>query len=380
MTLLVIIYLSFISLGLPDAVLGAAWPMMYPDLGASVEAAGLINMVTALGTILSSLFSARILRKLGTGKLLVMSVIATALALTGYAFVRSAWMLMVLAVPLGLGAGAVDAALNSYVSLHYEAKHMSWLHSFWGLGASAGPMLMALTRGSWRLGYLIIAALQIGLSVILLRALPKWQDKGIEKNAAAERSPRYKDLLRVPGVLPALSAFFFYCAAEALMGLWSSSYLVLARGAPKADAAAFAGLFFAGITAGRMLSGFLAEKFSYQGMLRLGEGLILMGLLLLQLLPLFAAPFALFVVGLGCAPIYPLLIHRTPFHFGEAFSPYIIGLQMASAYTGTLLVPALFGQIAGDAYIAFLPAAALIMVLLMTGMTEKLRDVRAHTL
>ncbi len=241
-------------------------------------------------------------------------------------------------------------------------------------------MMMALTRGSWRLGYLIIAALQIGLAVILLRALPKWQDKGAEKSAAAVMSPRHKDLLRMKGVLPALGAFFFYCAAESLMGLWSSSYLVLARGAAKTSAAAFSGLFFAGITTGRLLSGFLTQKYSHQGLLRLGEGLIFLGLLTLALLPLGAAPFALFVLGLGCAPIYPLLMHRTPFHFGETYSPYIIGLQMAGAYTGTLIMPPLFGQLAGQTSIALLPLAALIMLLLMTIMTEKLRDVRAETL
>lgn len=348
--LLLLIYISFISLGLPDAVLGAAWPMMYPSLHTPMEMAGTLNMLVALGTVLSSYFSARLIARMGTGRLMVASVLMTALALLGYALFPSIPFIIVFSLPLGLGGGAVDAALNSYVSLHFEARHMSWLHCFWGIGAALGPVIVSLVSGlggSWRLGYLLISVLQLGLTMILFKAVPLFQDSPAASLENKTAAPGTLQLLRIPGVSYSLAAFFLYCAAEALTGLWSSTYLVLTHHISKESAAALAALFYTGLTIGRLLNGFLTLKIDHLTNLRLSCLLMALGLLILLFLPITFAAIALFLVGFGCAPVYPMLMHRTPHSFGEQYSPYIIGLQMATAYLGTLSIPPLFGLLAG---------------------------------
>lgn len=366
--LLLLIYISFISLGLPDAVLGAAWPMMYPSLHTPMEMAGSINMLVALGTVLSSYFSARVIARMGTGRLMVTSVFMTAIALLGYAISPSIPLIILFSLPLGLGAGAVDAALNSYVSLHYEARHMSWLHCFWGVGAALGPVMISLVSGlgaSWRIGYLLIGVLQAALAMVLLKAVPLFKDSPIATDSQKGTQPRTGQLLRIPGVPYALAAFFLYCAMEALTGLWSSTYLVLTHNVSKESAAALAALFYAGITLGRLLNGFLTMRIGFLTNLRLGGLMMILGLSTLMLLPVaFAAP-ALFLVGFGCAPVYPMLMHRTPYSFGEQNSPYIIGLQMATAYVGTLSIPPLFGLIAGESHIHLLPVLGLALAILL---------------
>ena len=378
--LLAIIYLAFISLGLPDALLGAAWPSMYPQFDVPVSYAGIISMIIALGTVVSSLQSDRLTKKLGTGKVTALSVLMTAMALFGFATSHSFGMLCLWAIPYGLGAGSVDASLNNYVALHYESRHMSWLHCMWGIGASAGPYIMgyALTAGwGWNSGYHIIAVLQIVLTAILLCSLPLWKQRPAEvlqdgkvQNAKALS---IREVLQLAGAREILVCFFCYCALEQTTGLWASSYLTLHKGVSADTAASFASMFYLGITVGRALSGFLTMKLNDVQMIRLGEVIIGIGVLVM-LLP-FGQSLSLaglILIGLGCAPVYPCVIHSTPAHFGADKSQAIIGIQMACAYVGTCLMPPVFGLIANHITVALLPVYLLIILVLMVIMHELL--------
>ena len=379
--LLVIIYISFISLGLPDSLLGSAWPSIYPELKVPVSYAGIISMIIALGTIVSSLQSDRLTRKLGTGKVTAFSVGMTAAALFGFFISHSFWMLCLWAVPYGLGAGSVDASLNNYVALHYESRHMSWLHCMWGVGATIGPYIMgfALTGGmTWNGGYRIISVLQIVLTILLAVSLPLWKgkksaDSSSENSQAQPRALSIKSILRIPGAKEVMVCFFCYCAVEQTAALWASSYLTLYKGIPAETAARFAGMFFIGITVGRALSGFLTMKLNDVQMIRLGQGLIGAGVLIM-LLPLGAGASlaGLIIIGLGCAPIYPSIIHSTPDRFGADRSQAIIGVQMANAYVGTCLMPPLFGLIANHISVSLFPVYMLGILVLMTVMHELL--------
>jgi fucose permease len=384
--LLAIIYLSFISLGLPDSLLGSAWPTMYKELGVPVSYAGVISMIIAIGTIISSLLSDRITRKLGAGKVTAISVSMTAIALLGFSFSHSFGMLCLLAVPYGLGAGSVDASLNNYVALHYASRHMSWLHCMWGIGASLGPLVMgyALTGGqSWNMGYRYIALLQIVLTVILLLSLPLWKKHAVlnpETGTAGfhDKPLSLMQIIRIPGAKEIMVTFFCYCALEQTTGLWAGSYLVLHRGLSTEIAASLAGLFFIGITAGRAISGFLTLKLNDRQMIRLGQGLIFIGILSL-LLPFgkVTSFTGLILIGLGCAPIYPCIIHSTPEHFGADKSQAMIGVQMAAAYVGTCLMPPLFGLVANHISVSLLPLYLFSALVLMVVMYELLLRKRA---
>ena len=348
--LLVIIYLAFISLGLPDSLLGSAWPTIYKEFSVPVSYAGGISVIIALGTILSSLQSDRLTKKLGTGKVTAISVLMTAVALFGFSISHSYTALCLWAIPYGLGAGSVDASLNNYVALHYESRHMSWLHCMWGIGASLGPYIMgyALTTGQgWNMGYRYISVLQIVLAAILFFSLSLWKKKSItdlDQNSEVSSKPlSLQQIVKMPGAREILISFFGYCALEQTSGLWASSYLVLQRGLAAETAAGFASLFFVGITIGRAVGGFLTMKLNDTQMIRLGLGLIMCGIVCL-LLPFgsMAALFGLVFIGLGCAPVYPSIIHSTPKHFGADKSQAMIGVQMASAYAGTCIMPPVF--------------------------------------
>lgn len=375
--LLAVIYLSFISLGLPDALLGAAWPSMYGALGVPVSYAGIVSVIIALGTVVSSLMSDRLTYRLGTGRVTALSVAITAAALLGFSASGSFWMLCLWAIPYGLGAGSVDASLNNYVALHYASRHMSWLHCMWGVGASVGPYVMgiALTGGrGWQMGYRWISFLQIALTAILLASLRLWKKRpGQEGGEEPEKPLGLRQVLAVGGVREVMLTFFCYCGIEQTAGLWASSYLVLNRGVDAQTAAGFASMFFLGITIGRGLSGFITMKLNDKQMVRLGCGIIAVGAAAL-LLPLGegAALAGLVLVGLGCAPVYPCLIHSTPEHFGAQRSQAIIGVQMASAYVGTCLMPPLFGILAEHVGIWLFPIDLGILLAVMTVSHEAL--------
>lgn len=379
--LLAIIYLAFISLGLPDSLLGSAWPTMYREFSVPVSYAGYISMIIAVGTIISSLFSDHMTKKLGTGKVTLISVLFTAVALCGFASSHSFWALCLWAVPYGLGAGSVDASLNNFVALHYTSRHMSWLHCMWGVGASLGPAIMgyALTGGQgWNMGYGYIAIIQIALTVILFLSLPLWKKKSEEYAAETggeeqRQSLTIGQIFRIPGAREVMTAFFCYCAIEQTAGLWASSYLVLHRGLTAEKAASFAGLFYIGITVGRALGGFVTMKLSDTQMIRLGQSMILIGVVAL-FLPFGEATalLGLVLIGFGCAPIYPSIIHSTPVHFGKDRSQAIIGVQMASAYVGTCIMPPIFGLIAKYISISLFPYYLLAILILMAVMYERL--------
>ena len=370
--LLPIIYLAFISLGLPDSLLGSAWPVMHEAFGVPLSWSGLPFMIVAAGTVVSSLLSDRLTRALGAGKVTALSVGLTCAAILGTSFARSYLVLCLWAVPYGLGAGGVDAALNNYVALHYASRHMSWLHCMWGVGALTGPLIMGAVLGAgreWTGGYRIIGLAQLALTAVLVLSLPLWK-KNAAPEAAGEEPGKPLPLRQVaalPGVRAVMLCFFCYCAAEQTVSLWASSYLVTVRGTDPAVAARYGSLFFIGVTAGRAASGFLTLRLSDDRMVQVGLGTILAGILLLVLpLGTLAALAGLVVMGLGCAPIYPSLIHAAPAHFGADRSQAVIGVQMASAYVGTTLMPPLFGALAGATDIRLLPWYLLALLAAMT--------------
>lgn len=388
--LLVVIYLSFISLGLPDALLGSAWPMMYQEFSVLVSYAGIITLIISMGTVVSSLMSDRLTRKLGAGKVTAISVGMTAVALFGFSISSQYWMLILWAIPYGLGAGSVDACLNNYVALHYSSRHMSWLHCMWGIGAATGPYIMsyALTGGkTWNMGYRYISILQIVLTFIILFSLPLWKSRSesaysvenagenTEKSQGLEdnRALSLKEIFRIRGAKEVMLAFFCYCALEQTAGLWASSYLVMHKGIAEDIAAGFASLFYIGITVGRALNGFLTIKFDDKTLIRMGEVIIGVGVFVM-LLPFgkAVALAGLILIGLGCAPVYPCIIHSTPAHFGAEKSQALIGVQMASAYVGICLMPPIFGLIANHINVALLPIYLLVILVVMAVMHEGL--------
>ncbi len=369
--LLVIIYLAFISLGLPDSLLGAAWPVMRVELDLPVSYAGIITMIISGGTILSSLVSDRMTKKLGTGIVTSISVLMTAGALFGFSVSNHMIMLCIFAVPYGLGAGAIDAALNNYVALHFSSRHMNWLHCFWGIGAAVSPYIMsfALSSGAgWNNGYRYVSYIQLILSIILFASLPLWKNRRLAESEMAEKKPLgLIGTLKIDGVVFVLLIFFGYCAMESTAGLWASSYLAQYRGVDTETAAMFASLFYLGITFGRFLCGFVSDKIGDRRMIRIGvltltAGIIVIGLPVKEA---WIAEAGLILTGLGCAPIYPSIIHSTPDNFGKENSQAIIGIQMASAYVGSTFMPPLFGLISQYISIGLYPLFLLIFALLM---------------
>jgi fucose permease len=397
--LLIIIYLSFISLGLPDSLLGSAWPSMYGLLNVPLHYAGFISMIIAGGTVVSSIFSERLIRRLGTGVVTAFSVLMTAVALLGFSFIaggeprlsgsegNSAFTLLCLwAVPLGLGAGSVDAALNNYVALHYKAKHMSWLHCFWGVGASMGPIIMAfylIHKNSWNWGYRAIGLLQCCLVAVLFITIPLWGKNKAQNTNQKKETPKnisFKDLFHTAGVKQILVAFFCYCSLESATGLWGSSFLVMVKNISPETAAQWISLYYIGITLGRFISGFLTMKLNNRQMVRLGQALVCCGIIAIVLPVEWLLLPGFFVIGLGCAPIYPSLLHETPVNFGSEKSQAIMGIQMASAYIGTTFMPPLFGKMTAYFGFAIFPlfiGGILILNVIMVELLNKRVDKQA---
>ena len=374
--LLVIIYISFVSLGLPDAILGAAWPVMYPAFDVPVSWMGVITLIMSAGTVVSSLFLDRLVRKFGTGLLTACSVAVTAIAMAGFASARSYWELLFWAIPYGLGAGSVDAALNNYVAIHYASRHMSWLHCMWGLGAMTGPYIMGLVLSggaAWNVGYLSIAILQFALTAALFISIPKWKRSAAQQEQQTQAPLTIGQVLAVPGAKAVMLTFLCYCALEQTIGQWISSYLVLHLQMPEERAAAVAGVFFAGITFGRLLSGFMTIRYSDKQMLRIGFFVVTVGIVLMMLpLGQIGAVAAILIIGLGGAPIYPCLMHSIPDYFGEDKSQAIIGILMAGAYVGMCITPSVYGVIADAVGPWILPLASMLMTLVMIFSFESL--------
>jgi fucose permease len=390
--LLLVIYAAFISLGLPDGLLGTAWPVIQGEFAVPFGSAGFVSMTIAGGTIISSLLSARFLKRFGTGKVTVVSVLLTAIALLGFSQAPGFIWLMVLAVPLGLGAGSVDAGLNDFVAKNYAARHMSWLHCFWGIGAMSGPLVISqfISRGeSWRYGYLTIAIVQFVLIAVLFFALPVWDrvtklsgrhapqpeatEQPVEQVHSAPVPKGILGPLSIPGVKAAVLTFLFYCGVEATMGLWGSSFLIKVKGIDVATAASWVSLFYGSITLGRFISGFITMRMSSKSLIRLGEIGILLGVLLLLLpLPDVFTLVSFVLIGLGCAPIFPSMLHETPARFGHEQAQMVMGFQMAVAYSGTTFLPPLFGFVASNSTFALLPFVLLVYSALMLLSSESI--------
>jgi len=382
--LIVVIYLAFISLGLPDAVFGGAWPTMYLQFDVPVSYAGIVTVIIALGTIISSLQSDRLTYKLGTGKVTAISVAMTAIALFGFSISGSFIELCLWAIPYGLGAGGVDASINNYVALHYSSKVMSWLHCMWGLGAMTGPYVVGFVLsggGNWNRGYQVIALLQAILTGILIVSLPLWKKRATVVDESGEevvaKALSLKEIFAIKGAKEIMIAFFCYCALEQTTGLWASSYMVLHKGVSADVAASYASMFYIGITVGRFLSGFMTMRFNDKQMIRLGFVVLGVGVGVLSLpLSEYVALAGFVLIGIGCAPIYPCVIHSTPDIFGADKSQAIIGVQMASAYVGTLLMPFVFGIIANHISAGLLPTYLCMILLLMVVMYERLIKIK----
>ena len=384
--LLMMIYLSFISLGLPDSMLGSAWPAMNVSLSAPLWGAGLVQMLISFCTIISSLNSAKLIRRFGTGKLTAISVATTALALLGFSLAKNYAFLLLMAVPLGLGAGAVDAGLNNYVALHCEAKHMSWLHCFWGVGTIIGPMILsAVLRigGSWATGYRVVGLIQCAVSALLFATLNMWKRSDIQQEEHEAKTLSVLDVLKLPGAKAGMVTFLCYCAVESTLGLWGATYISQVRGVDEAMAASFGAMFYIGITAGRAISGFMAMKLLPKQMVRVGQALLALGCMLMMI-PAGStlSGIGLVMCGLGCAPIYPNIIQDTPVNYGEENSQAAIGVQMAFAYVGSTFLPSIFGALAGVGGYGLLPYFAMGICLLMAvlfGIQKKTVETKVKT-
>ena len=375
--LLSVIYLAFISLGLPDSLLGAAWPTIRAEFDVPLSYMGFVSMIISGGTIISGLMSERVTRKFGTRAVTIVSVFLTAVALFGFSISTEFYQMCLWGIPYGLGAGAIDAALNNYVALHYSSRHMSWLHCFWGVGTIISPYIMsyALTHYAWTDGYRMVSYLQLGIAAVLMFTIPLWKvNKPTALQQSSTRVLGIKGALKIKGVPYLLLGFFSYCAAEATTMLWASSYLEGTRGVSKDEAAALGSLFFIGITAGRFLSGFISDRLGDNRMIRIGTGIALCGVLLIVLPFKITSVIGFIIIGLGCAPVYPCIIHSTPKNFGAENSQGIIGIQMASAYVGSTFMPPLLGLIANNVSLTLMPlylAFFLILLLIMIYKTEK---------
>ena len=368
--LLMMIYLSFISLGLPDSMLGSAWPAMNVSLNAPLWGAGLVQMLISFCTIISSLNSAKLIRRFGTGKLTAISVATTALALLGFSLAKNYAFLLLMAVPLGLGAGAVDAGLNNYVALHCEAKHMSWLHCFWGVGTIIGPMILSavLRAGrSWATGYRAVGLIQCAVSALLFATLGMWKHGNIQQEEHGAKALSVWEVLSLPGAKAGMVTFLCYCAVESTLGLWGATYISQVRGVDEATAASFGAMFYIGITVGRAISGFMAMKLLPKQMVRVGQALLALGCIFMMI-PAGStlSGIGLVVCGLGCAPIYPNIIQDTPVNYGTENSQAAIGVQMAFAYVGSTFLPSIFGALAGVGGYGLLPYFAISICVLMT--------------
>ncbi|WP_294351175.1 MFS transporter [uncultured Clostridium sp.] len=369
--LLIIIYIAFIGLGIPDSLFGTAWPAIYREFDLPISAANYVNLLTTTGTVISSLFSARVINKFGTGKVTAVSTSLTAVALLGFSCSSSIWWLCLLAIPLGIGGGAIDAALNNYVALYYKASHMSFLHCFYGIGVSLSPYLMSIAlsnKADWRMGYRTTFYFQIVISIITICALPIW-GKIKNKETVEEEKPRtvsISEMIKMPSIRAVGLMFIGSCAVEYICGAWGSTFLVNSRGMVVENAAKAITFYYMGMAVGRFLSGILSSKLSSWNIIKLGQAIVFVAILSLVFsLPSKYAVIGLFMIGIGNGPVFPNLIHLTPKNFGKDISQSVIGLQMASAYIGIMAMPPIFGFLAQNISVNIFPYFILIMFMIM---------------
>jgi fucose permease len=383
--LLIIIYLAFISLGLPDSILGTTWPVMRGEMGLPLDAAGFVSIVITVGSVISGLLSGKINKFLGTGKVVFFSCFMTGAALLSISFIPKFYWLVILAVPLGFGAGSVDASLNNYVALHFKAHHMNWLHSFWGLGATIGPIIVSgflSAEGGWRTSYRVISFIQLTLAIILFITLPLWKKVNHSKkeqfntdNTLKSRNQNKKHVLMINGVIYAMGVFLFYCGVEMSVGLWGSSYLIQIKLLKPETAAFFVALYYLGITMGRVISGFFSFKLTNKQLIKIGVIISILAMLLM-FIPLgkgfIIIPMVL--LGLGLSPIFPAMVHETPVHFGEQNSQTIIGYQMSAAYFGSSIIPPAVGFILNHTSLRLFPFCILFSMLVVIICYIKLKN------
>lgn len=370
--LLILIYIAFISLGLPDSVLGAAWPSMYRSLGVPEGSAGIITMLMYSGTMISSIASDWIIRKLGTGKVLVISVALTAITMLGFSMAGSFTMLCLIALPYGLGGGCVDASLNNYVATHYKARHMSFLHCFWGIGTIISPLIMGSfieNGGVWTQGYRAIAVFQFILVAVLIFSIPLWK-KDANEASSNDKHLSLSELMGMPGVKASLAAFFCYCSMETTMGLWTSTYLSEVKGVYLVVATKCGMLFYIGIASGRFISGMISERLGDMKLIFIGTTMTVLSLSALLLPGIGSRMLFLLIIlaGMGCGPIFPSMVHHSPEISGPDGSQMLIGFQLAVASAGSIMIPALFGIIVNRISIALLPFFCLIFTLTLAAM------------
>lgn len=367
--LLIIIYISFIGLGLPDSLLGTAWPEMYVNLNIPVSFEAIGNSIIVIGTIISSLNAAKLIKKLGTYRIVLFSTFLTACAIVGYGLVPNFYFFLLIGIPMGLGAGAVDTALNNYLAIHYKASQMNWLHCFWGIGAMTGPIVMSSfihNKMGWRYGYFVIGAIQMVIVILLLISRPVWKLHKETNSSEETVVMKFFDLVKVKGVKLAMLTFLCYCATEYIIVCWGSTYLVKSREVTSAVAAGWLSIYYLGITGGRMLCGFIALKVNNRTLIRTGLFTVLLGAVILMLpLPSFAALIGFAFVGFGCSPVFPGMMSETPKRFGNRLSQSVIGLELTSAYTGVLVIPTLFGFLAARINISLLPFLLAVLVIIM---------------
>ncbi len=378
--LLIVIYVAFIGLGLPDSLFGPAWPAIYQQFNIPVSFQAFVTMTTTICTILSSIFSSRVINKFGTRNVVVLSTLLTVLGLLGYYLSNSFWLLIISAIPLGIGAGAIDSALNNYVAIHYKRVHMNFLHCFYGIGVTLSPYIisMALSEdNNWKKGYLIAFFIQLGICLILVLSMPLWnkvENKNISSSFNTVSIPFFK-MIRTPIIVTAGLIFFFYCGVELTTGHWSASFLVNAKNINPDQAAALVGLFYGGLALGRFVSGLVSSKLSSFKLVFTGE-LILLIASILFILPFSGYIYvgvALFLVGFGCGPIFPNMAAITPTYYGEKYSQSIMGIQMSLAYTSAITISPLFGIIGEKISFNIFPYYLLVLTIILVSLTFTIR-------
>jgi len=374
--LIAVIYLIFISLGLPDSLLGSGWPAMRVFFGVPSSFAGYVSMTISFMTIISALLSPRLMRKMQTKWIVIISIMLTVAGLLGFSVCTEYWMLFLMAVPYGLGAGAIDASINNYVAMHYSGSVMNFLHCFYGVGAMISPYIMAsaLRRARWNEGYRWTAYLQIAILVVCILSLPLWKrNQTKEEEETLKNSAGIREVVKIPGAVQTLIAFFAYCSGEATCFLWVPSFFAgTKKGLSAGTIASFGSLIFGGLMLGRLIAGFISNHFGDRKMIRMGIVLELLGILVVMLpFPGYVVTAVGFVmIGTGMGPVYPAIQHMAPQNFGRKNSAAMIGLQMASAYVGSTFMPMVFGLLQEALGIWIMPWYLLIFAFLNIGMLE----------